>query len=218
MLRGMPRGRVSGRRLAAVSPCRVQTPLRVEVLDPNGPDPTVAEVTGGQRRTIRAVTSVIVRPAAGADIPQLLALVRRYWEFEHLAGFEALRIELLLQQLIADPHLGAAWVAEAQGRLAGYLLAVTVLSLEHGGLMAEIDEFFVLPEARTQGVGSQLLAAAEAALAARGCVRLQLQLATGNAAARDFCQRRGYRARDGYRMLDRALQPSAAAAGVHPEA
>jgi GNAT superfamily N-acetyltransferase len=161
---------------------------------------------------------VIVRPAVGDDTPQLLALVRRYWEFEHLPGLEALRIELLLQQLIAEPRLGAVWVAEAQGRLAGYLIAVTVLSLEHGGLMAEIDEFFVLPEARSQGVGSRLLAAAETALAARGCVRLQLQLATGNAAARDFYQRRGYRARDGYRLLDRALQPSAAAPAVRPKA
>jgi len=154
---------------------------------------------------MRAVTPVTVRPAAGTDIPQLLALVRRYWDYEHIAGFEALRVELLLKQLIASAHLGAAWVAEAEGGLAGYLIAVTVLSLEHAGIMAEIDEFFVLPEARSQGVGARLLAAAEAALAARGCVRLQLQLATGNAAAREFYERRGYRAREGYRLLDRAL-------------
>lgn len=151
------------------------------------------------------MTPVTVRPAARGDIPQLLALVRRYWDYEHIAGFEALRVELLLLQLFAEPRLGAAWVAEAAGRLTGYLIAVNVLSLEHGGLMAEIDEFFVLPEARTCGVGTQLLAAAEAALAARGCVRLQLQLSVGNAAARDFYEHRGYRAREGYRLLDKAL-------------
>jgi GNAT superfamily N-acetyltransferase len=162
------------------------------------------------------MTPVTVRPAASADIPQLLALVRRYWEYEHIPGFEALRVELLLKRLIATPHLGAAWVAEAEGRLAGYLIAVMVLSLEHGGLMGEIDEFFVLPEARAQGVGARLLEAAEAALAARGCVRLQLQLATGNAIGRDFYEHRGYRARDGYRLLDRALQAAPAGAGAPP--
>lgn len=151
------------------------------------------------------MTPLTVRPAARGDIPQLLALVRRYWDYEHIEGFEALRVELLLQQLFAEPRLGAAWVAEAEGRLSGYLIAVTVLSLEHGGMMAEIDEFFVLPEARTHGVGTQLLAAAEAALAARGCVRLQLQLALGNAATRDFYEHRGYRPRDRYRLLDKAL-------------
>jgi GNAT superfamily N-acetyltransferase len=148
---------------------------------------------------------VTIRPATRGDIPQLLALVRRYWEYEHIAGFQALRLELLLQQLLGEPRLGAAWVAEAEGNLTGYLVTVTVLSLEHGGLMAEIDEFFVLPEARSRGVGARLLAAAEAALATRGCVRLQLQLAVTNSAARSFYQQRGYAARAGYELIDKAL-------------
>ena len=155
--------------------------------------------------------SVTVRPAARADIPQLLALVRHYWDYEHIPRFEALRMELLLQRLLAAPHLGGVWVAEAQGRLTGYLVAVTVLSLEHGGLMAEIDELFVLPEARAHGVGSRLLAAAEAALAARGCVRLQLELGVTNSAARAFYERRGYAPRAGYQLIDKALS------GPHPE-
>ena len=146
-----------------------------------------------------------VRSALPADIPQLLTLVRRYWEFEAIAGFDALRIELTLKQLLADPRLGAAWVADDHGQLRGYLVAVRVLSLEHGGLMAEVDEFFVLPEARGHGLGAQLLAAAEAALGAGGCVRLQLQLGVANEAARTFYARNGYAARDGYRLFDKAL-------------
>ena len=145
------------------------------------------------------------RPAAPNDIPPLLALVRRYWEFEGIEGFAALRIELVLQRLLAEPRLGAIWVAESDGRLVGYLIAVLVLSVEHRGLMAEIDEFFVLPEARSRGVGRQLLAAAETALAARGCVRLQLQLGVANSDARAFYQRRGYIARAGYELLDKPL-------------
>ena len=150
-----------------------------------------------------------VRPAAPNDIPPLLALVRRYWEFEGVAGFVALRVELLLQRLLAEPRLGAIWVAESDARLIGYLIAVLVLSVEHGGLMAEIDEFFVLPEARSRGVGRQLLAAAETALAVRGCVRLQLQLGAGNAAARAFYQHRGYTARAGYGLFDKPLSTRA---------
>jgi GNAT superfamily N-acetyltransferase len=154
-----------------------------------------------------------VRAATPRDIPQLLALVRRYWEFEQIDGFVALRVELALGQLLTDRHLGAAWVAEGEAGLVGYLLAVLVLSVEHGGIMAEIDEFFVLPEARSHGLGARLLAAAETALAERGCVRLQLQLAMGNAAGRAFYERRGYRGRDGYRLLDKALGASRPAGG-----
>jgi GNAT superfamily N-acetyltransferase len=80
-----------------------------------------------------------------------------------------------------------------------------VLSIEHQGLMAEIDEFFVLPDARTHGIGGALLTAAEGALRRRGCVRLQLQLGVANAEARAFYERRGYAQRAGYELLDKAL-------------
>lgn len=146
-----------------------------------------------------------IRCAVPADVPPLLDLIRRYWDFEGIKGFEALRIELLLQRLLAEPAAGLIWVAESQRALVGYLIVVLVLSVEHRGLMGEIDEFFVLPAARSQGTGSQLLAAAEAALARRGCVRLQLQLAGANSAARSFYQRRGYGARAGYELLDKPL-------------
>ena len=148
-----------------------------------------------------------IRPASSADIPALLALVRRYWDYEGIAGFEALRIELVLQQLLATAGpRGAVWVAEAAGALVGYLIVVLVISVEHKGLMGEIDELFVLPEARSRGIGTALLAAAEQALVQRGCVRLQLQLGRGNARARTFYERHGYGARAGYELLDKPLQ------------
>ncbi len=146
-----------------------------------------------------------VRCAQASDVPQLLALVRRYWQFEGLGHFDALRLEVLLQELIGSPVRGQVWVAERAGALCGYLVLVYVVSLEHQGLMAEIDEFFVLPEARGAGLGSELLAAAEGALARAGCVRLQLQLAVTNDAARVFYARRGYQARTGYGLLDKSL-------------
>jgi GNAT superfamily N-acetyltransferase len=149
---------------------------------------------------------VTIRRAAPADIPRLLALVRRYWDFEGISGFAALRIELVLQQLLAERSaLGAVWVAETGGTLVGYLIVVLLMSVEHQGLTGEIDEFFVLPEARSRGVGAQLLAAAETALAERGCTRLQLQLGGGNARARAFYERRGYAARIGYELWDKPL-------------
>jgi ribosomal protein S18 acetylase RimI-like enzyme len=149
---------------------------------------------------------VTVRCALASDVPQLLALVRRYWQFEALGTFDALRLEVLLQELTGSDARGQIWVAERAGTLCGYLVLVYVVSLEHQGLMAEIDELFVLSEARGAGLGSALLAAAEAALKHAGCVRLQLQLAVDNEAARAFYARRGYQARSGYRLLDKPLQ------------
>jgi ribosomal protein S18 acetylase RimI-like enzyme len=147
-----------------------------------------------------------IRRARPGDIPQLLALIRRYWDFEGIGGFAALRIELVLKELLEGPAArGAIWVADTQGTLAGYLIVVLAMSVEHQGLMGEIDEFFVLPEARARGTGTRLLTAAESELAQRGCVRLQLQLAVGNRRARAFYERLGFGTRPGYELLDKPL-------------
>ena len=146
------------------------------------------------------------RPATAADVPQLLALVRRYWEFEGIGGFSALRVEIVLQELLATAARGAIFVADEQGMLLGYLAVVLVTSIEHQGLMGEIDEFYLLPAARSRGIGTRLLATAEAALAHRGCLRLQLQLGAANALASDFYRRHGYAARAGYQLLDKPLR------------
>ncbi len=147
-----------------------------------------------------------IRAARPGDIPQLLTLIRRYWDFEGIQGFAALRIELLLKELLSGPAArGVIWLAESRGTLMGYLIVVLVMSVEHQGLMGEIDEFFVLPEARSHGTGARLLAAAEADLRQRGCVRLQLQLASGNTRARAFYERLGFAARAGYELLDKPL-------------
>ena len=64
----------------------------------------------------------------------------------------------------------------------------------------------MVPAARGRGAGAALLEGLEAALRADGCVRLQLQLGNANYAARAFYERRGFRGRDGYSLLDKPLR------------
>jgi GNAT superfamily N-acetyltransferase len=146
-----------------------------------------------------------VRAATAADIPAVLELVRSYWDFEGIGGFDPPGIERVLQQLVGGSPYGAMWVATQEATLTGYLIVVLVMSVEHQGLMGEIDEFFVQPPARSHGVGAQLLAAAEAELKRRGAVRLQLQISAVNARGRAFNERHGYALRVGYELLDKAL-------------
>jgi len=148
----------------------------------------------------------VIEKAGKRHIPELLGLVRRYWEFEGLKGDEG-RIAAALEALLDLPDRGGAWLARVDGMAAGYLLAVYVYSLEHLGLTAEIDEFFVLPEYRTRGLGSGLLQAAEAEFAELDCTNVALQLARDNHAARAFYHRHGYAERAGFELLDKMLAP-----------
>ena len=146
-----------------------------------------------------------IRLATQKDVAAVAQLVESYWEFESIPDFHAPRIESLLKELIAQPLRGACWVAESEGRLFGYLLAVIVFSLEHGGLMAEIDELFVSDDSRGSGTGALLVTRAERDLAERGLVRLQLQLGVGNHHARRFYEKHGFAARADYELLDKSL-------------
>ena len=152
--------------------------------------------------------SVVVRTAGPDDIQDIASMVERYWAIEGIVGYSRQRIERLLARLLSETDLGGCWVATADASLCGYLLATLVFSLEHGGLMAEIDELFVVTDCRSAGVGRKLLRAAESELAARGCVRMQLQIGITNDRARAFYERFGYRRRSGYELLDKDLHES----------
>jgi GNAT superfamily N-acetyltransferase len=153
----------------------------------------------------------MIRRATPGDIPRMLPLVEEYWRFECIPGFDAARVGRSLAQLLSAETLGAGWIAECRtgegtgGSVAGYLLVVRGFSLEYGGPTAEIDEFFVSPQRRSAGLGRALLAAAEDACRAAGCVRLELQLGRGNAAARRFYERCGYAARADYELLEKLI-------------
>jgi GNAT superfamily N-acetyltransferase len=149
--------------------------------------------------------SLVIRPADDSDVPVLLVLVEQYWRFEEVDGFDSNRVGPMLRRALADDTLGRAWIATLDGVPAGYLLVVFVFSLEYGGLSAEIDEFFVVPEHRGQAVGARLLAEAEAACRAAGCTRIALQVGRENEPARRFYRRKGYAERHGYELLVKEL-------------
>ena len=149
--------------------------------------------------------TVVIRPIGNMDIPELLRLIEEYWRFEDIAGFDPARVALELERLLVDASLGNAWIASNGRDAVGYLLAVYVFSLEHLGLTAEIDEFFVLPSQRGHDIGSKLLKIAEVEFVRRRCTNVSLQLGRGNEKARTFYRKHGYAERAGYELLDKML-------------
>ncbi|MGA2706771.1 MAG: GNAT family N-acetyltransferase [Steroidobacteraceae bacterium] len=153
-------------------------------------------------------TAPKIRLARLSDVPDVGFLVSQYWGFEQIAGFERARIEKHLSELISLPERGACWVAYHAETMSGYLIAVYVFSLEHGGTIAEIDEFFVRPGFRSAGTGAALLSESEREMRGAGIVRMQLQLGLTNDRARFFYERHGYRRRSGYELYEKTLLPS----------
>jgi GNAT superfamily N-acetyltransferase len=149
-----------------------------------------------------------VRLATHDDIPGVMRLVADYWSFEGIGGFDAATLAAQLDHLLSNRRLGDLWVAATPDALAGYLVAVYVFSLEHKGVVAEIDEFYVVPTGRGRGVGHALLAAAETRFRELHCTNVSLQLGRDNDSARRFYHGHGYRDRAGFELLDKMLTDS----------
>ena len=147
-----------------------------------------------------------IRRAGADDARTLVPLIAAYWSFESISGFDPARIFPPPARLLSTPELGAGWIVTDEGTAVGYLLAVYVFSLEHAGLTAEIDEFFVLPEARGSGIGSELIRVAEAEFARAGCTNVSLQLSRHNDVARRFYRHMGYAERSGFELLEKDLR------------
>jgi ribosomal protein S18 acetylase RimI-like enzyme len=152
-----------------------------------------------------ASTHIQILPAVPDSIPVLVEMMRLYWEFEQIRGFDASNAERLLSAFLKQPELGRGWIALDDQQILGYLLCSRVFSFEHGGPTAAIDELYVIADARGGGVGKLLVGTAERAMRDAGCGHIEMEVATSNVRAQHFYSVLGFSSRAGYSMMHKAL-------------
>jgi len=136
--------------------------------------------------------AVEFRALAQHEIDSLLPLMRDFYSFEKIAWDEA-RTRRLLAQLISDPKLGRIIIFERDDQLLGYLLLTFGFSLEFHGRDALIDEFYVLPEHRSSGIGKRALDYAIDIARQQGVSAFHLEADHFNQRAHDFYLRLGFK-------------------------
>ncbi len=147
----------------------------------------------------------MIRLAEKSDIDALLPLIKGYWRYENFETFDTARLRRNLDWLFDHPDMGHIHLAIEEDHLVGYLLLVYTFSLEHAGLMADIDEFFIEDAYRGRKIGGRLLAAAETTARKAECGSLMLQVSHHNRRAHDFYVRHGFYDRIGFELLEKEL-------------
>jgi GNAT superfamily N-acetyltransferase len=90
-------------------------------------------------------------------------------------------------------QLGDVVVAEVDGEVVGVCQVIVFRHFQHaGGWCAEIESVHVRADMRSQGIGAQLLVAAEAIARDRGCYRIQLTSRNVREEAHRFYLANGY--------------------------
>lgn len=136
-------------------------------------------------------STVEIQPATSEDVPLLFDLIRALAEFEQLAHEVVGTPEELHQHLFGErPYIEAA-VARVDGAAAGFALFFHNYStfLTKPGIY--LEDLFVLPQYRRQGVGKALLVYLGKLALSRGCGRLEWSVLDWNENAIAFYKRMG---------------------------
>ena len=97
--------------------------------------------------------AIVVRSVKPSDIDLLTNMIRAYYREDQGIEVPSSNIEATLTEFAANPIRGRVEILEHAGRIAGYALLVTYWSNEYSGTILFIDELYVKPEFRRQGLG-----------------------------------------------------------------
>ena len=147
-----------------------------------------------------------LRAAGPGDVERLLEYIRALYAADGTIPFVREAAREAVERLIADSSLGRAWLIEANGEIAGYLVVVFGYSLEWHGRDAFVDELFVEPARRSAGIGTEALRLAETACREAGVKALHLEVEHTNTRAQELYRRAGYVDHQRY-LMTKVLEP-----------
>ena len=113
--------------------------------------------------------SVSLLDAEISNIEQLLVLIQDFYQYFDYPYTESEK-RLTLEELFKTPTAGCIYLIQKEQRIVGYVFLSFYFSIEFGGVTAFIDELFVLPRDRGQGIGSKVINLVE-----QKCLELNLK-------------------------------------------
>jgi GNAT superfamily N-acetyltransferase len=152
--------------------------------------------------------STSLRSATRDDVPVIAELIRGLARFEKLEQEVVMTDELLAAGLFGDRPYAEVVLAEDDGRPVGFALFFHNFSTFLGRPGIYLEDLFVLPEQRGQGIGRMLLAHLARLAVERGCGRLEWAVLDWNRDAIKFYERLGARPNSDwtvYRLAGEAL-------------
>lgn len=136
-------------------------------------------------------SKLILRPATPVDVPVLFSLIQALAEYEKLSHAVKGNAEALKEHLFGSRPYVETIMAEYEGQAVGFALFFNNYStfLTQPGIY--LEDLFVLPEYRRQGIGKAMLTYLANLAVERGCGRLEWSVLDWNEGAIAFYRRMG---------------------------
>ncbi len=139
------------------------------------------------------MSGVIFRAASAEDEEALLGMMRNLAEQEPGAYFfDEPAVRQVLRKFLASPDLGRAWVFYDEETPVGYIVLTFGYSFEYHGRDSFIDELYIEPQYRRQGIGKRAMQFVEERARELGVNAIHLEVDQGNDPAAELYRRAGY--------------------------
>src|SRR5579859_7246503 len=144
--------------------------------------------------------SIHIRGATPADATLILQFIRELAEYEKLAHQVVATEADIRNSLFGSRPAAECLIAEFQGKPAGFAIFFHNFSTFLGQLGLYLEDLYVKPELRGQGVGKKLLAELAKRALSRGCGRFEWAVLDWNAPAIRFYQSLGAQMMDAWKI------------------
>ena len=136
-------------------------------------------------------SEVEVRAAVKEDVASIHSLISELADFESLQHQFVATVEDLEQGLTGDNNAAEALVAEVENVIVGYAIFFPSYSTFIGKPGMWLEDLYVKPDFRGQGIGKALILAVNALAEERGCQRLEWSVLDWNERAIKFYESLG---------------------------
>lgn len=140
------------------------------------------------------------RLATVNDIPALVDLMQEFYA-EADYSLDRQWATASFSALLQDDSRGAAWILFCDSEPAGYVVLTVRFSMEYGGLDAFIDDLFIRPSYRRQGLGRAALKALFDECDRRGVLAVHVEVGHDNVSANALYSSYGFGLRDDGRQM-----------------
>jgi len=119
------------------------------------------------------MTPALISPATPADVPVLVDLIRALADYEKLTSLVVATEGSIRESLFGPSPAAEAIIARVGHEPVGFALWFHNYSTFLGRRGLYLEDLFVVPAWRSQGIGGQLLAKVAAVAVARECGRME---------------------------------------------
>ncbi|NTU52883.1 MAG: GNAT family N-acetyltransferase [Chlorobiaceae bacterium] len=134
----------------------------------------------------------VIRMAESGDIDSCARLLELLFSQEHEFIPDLRKQKAGLEMIIGNPTAGVVLVCEAEGRVAGMLTLLPLVSTALGRKVLLLEDMIVDPQWRGHGIGTQLVGYAQTWAQDHGYARITLLTDGDNVAAHRFYEANGF--------------------------